>query len=65
MVNMEQLRSAAERLVDTDDAINACPDCFPDAYCFKHAEQWGEAMYQLRLAIGKPPNTQAPKEFEG
>jgi hypothetical protein len=63
MRELEELRIAADQLVDAEDAINACPDCYPDAWCFKHAEEHGQAMFKLRLALGRP--YQNPTEAEG
>jgi len=53
MSDQNLLREAANLLVNADEAINACPDCFPDAYCLKHAEEWGQAMHKLRVALGR------------
>jgi len=53
MTEQNKLRDAADSLVSVDEAINDCPDCFPDAYCFKHAEEWGQAMHLLRVALGR------------
>jgi len=53
MADHNKLLDAANKLVSAEDAVQDCSDCFPDAWCAKHAEEWGQAMHDLRVALGR------------
>ncbi len=54
-VDHKRLLNAADKLVSIEGAIDKCDECGVGNWCLKHAQEHGEAMCELRAAIGRTP----------
>lgn len=53
MIDHNRLLNAADHLISVTEAIDDCPNCFPDQWCLPHVIEHQEALNEIRIAIGR------------
>jgi hypothetical protein len=56
---MNDLEKTVHELLDAEEAIDKCDNCFPDHWCFDHAVNYNTIMHRLRKMLNRQ---EQPKE---